>query len=95
LLLADGVNTGSGAHQASSLMGIEDLFQWQGPYVDHSPPYRAEIQNEWSYTPTPLIGLHSVGGDALTITCFQAQLQVLYNTCKGFAIYKLLYHTHP
>jgi hypothetical protein len=95
LLLPDAVNTSSGAHQASYLMGIEVLFHWPGPYVDHSPPYTPEIQNEWSSTPTPLICLHGVGSDDLTVTCFQAQLQGLYNTRKDFAVYKLSYHTHP
>ena len=79
MILPKGVNTGSGAYQASYLMGIEVLFQWPGPYVHRSPPYRSEIQKEWNYTPTPPICLHGVGGDYF-ITCLQAQLQGFYNS---------------
>jgi len=70
--------------------GYFTAANWPGLYVDHTPPYRAEIQNECSYVPIHPICLHGVGGDYLSVTCFQAQLQGLNNTCKGIAVYKLL-----
>ena len=39
-----------------SLLGIK----WQEHEVDHSPSPSAELKNEWSYTPTSPVGLHSV-----------------------------------
>jgi hypothetical protein len=44
------VQTGSGAHPASSTMGIGDPFPgvkaWPGRDADHSPPSSAEVENE-------------------------------------------------
>jgi len=48
------VQTGSGAHPAY-LMGTGDHsleVKWPGSKTDHSPPFGAEVKNEWSYTYT-------------------------------------------
>jgi hypothetical protein len=33
----------------------------RGCDVDHSPPQRAEVENEWSFSSTPILCLHGVG----------------------------------
>jgi hypothetical protein len=35
--------------------------------VNHSPPSSAKVKNEWSYTPTPAICLHSVDTENFTV----------------------------
>jgi hypothetical protein len=50
------VQTGSGAHPASSPVGTGVSFRgvkWPGLQADHSPPTSAEIKNTWIYTSTP------------------------------------------
>jgi hypothetical protein len=51
------VKTGSRAHPASYVMGIEGYFSGRikqpGREADHSPPTSVEIKNTWIYTPTP------------------------------------------
>jgi len=51
------IQTGSGAHPASYLMGTGGSFP--GSEADHSPPSNAEVKDVWSYTSTP-IRLHGV-----------------------------------
>jgi len=34
--------------------------------IVHSPPCSAEVKNEWRYTSTPPVSLHSVDSDKLT-----------------------------
>jgi hypothetical protein len=49
------VQTGSGAHLASYLMGTRVSFpRGKGPWrrADHSPPTNTEVKNAWSYTST-------------------------------------------
>jgi hypothetical protein len=61
-----GSNRGSGKKlTSSSAVGLHSqlLSRYRGPFlgvkrpglgVDHSPPSRAEVKNEWSYTSIPL-----------------------------------------
>jgi len=50
--------------------GYWRLKQWGLVRVDHSPPSRAEVMNEWSYTcnPPPAICLNGVDGDIFTLS---------------------------
>ena len=41
-----------------------------GVVVSHSPPYTAEVKNEWSYTSTPSICLHGVDRTTLPFNLF-------------------------
>jgi hypothetical protein len=36
--------------------------------VDHSPPSRAEVKNEWRYTPIPAICLYAMDRDNFAFT---------------------------
>jgi hypothetical protein len=48
------IQTGSEAHPASSPSGAEGSFP--GGKADHSPPFTAEVKNEWRYTfPSPCV----------------------------------------
>jgi len=52
------IQTGSGAHPASYSIDTVVPFQevnWPGLEVNHSPPYCAEVKNEWSYISTPFM----------------------------------------
>jgi hypothetical protein len=49
------VQTGSGAHRASCLMGTGGKAS--GDDVNHSPPSRAKFRNDWRYTSTPYMPL--------------------------------------
>jgi hypothetical protein len=54
--LHHGVQTGSGVHLASYLMGTAGSFpavKRPGREADNSPPSSAEIENAWNYTSTP------------------------------------------
>lgn len=44
-----------------------------GHYVNHSPPYTAEVKNEWSNTSTPPICLHDLNrnNSILTFMCLR------------------------
>jgi hypothetical protein len=56
------VQTGSGAHQASCLMGtgaLSPVLKRPGRDSDQSPPPSAEVENTWRYTSTS-IRLHGV-----------------------------------
>jgi hypothetical protein len=46
--LLQNVQTGSGTHQAFSLMGT--AVMWPGREAQHLPPSSAEVKNEWSCT---------------------------------------------
>jgi hypothetical protein len=49
------VQTGSGAHPTSYLMGTGSSFpgvKWPGRKADHSPPTSAEVKKIWIYTST-------------------------------------------
>jgi len=55
--------TGSGAHPASYPMDTANSFtEIKRPEreADHSPTFRAEGKNVWSYTSNPPIRLHGV-----------------------------------
>jgi hypothetical protein len=61
--LCHGVQTGSGAYQASYPMCKTVISAWvkrPGREADHSPPSSVEVKNAWSYTSTPSICLHDV-----------------------------------
>jgi len=45
------IRTGCEAHPASWVDG--GVWKWQGHETDHSPPYSAEIKNQWSFTSPP------------------------------------------
>jgi hypothetical protein len=50
------VQTGSGVHATSSLMGTGGSFpgvKWPGREADHSPAGSAEVKKMWIYTSTP------------------------------------------
>jgi hypothetical protein len=50
------VQNGSGSHPTSYPMGTRGSFpglKRPRREADHSPPYSAEVKNEWSYTSTP------------------------------------------
>jgi hypothetical protein len=56
------VQTGSGAHPASCSMGnggSSSRTKRPGRESEHSPTFKAEINNEWSHTSTPPIRPHS------------------------------------
>jgi hypothetical protein len=60
--------------------GYEDAFAgWKRPGrdVDHSPPSSAEVKNEYSCTPAPVICLHGVGRD------FNFQIQTALGAVCG------------
>jgi hypothetical protein len=52
------VQTGPGAHPISCTMGIGSFpgVKRPGRVADHPPSPRAEVENEYSYTPTPPLG---------------------------------------
>jgi hypothetical protein len=52
------VQTDLGAHPASCTMGTGSFpgIKRQGRGVEHPPPPSAEVENEYSYTFTPLLG---------------------------------------
>jgi hypothetical protein len=57
------VQTGYGAQPASYSSGngiISQALTRPEREVDHSPPYSAEVKNEWGYTSTSSICLHEV-----------------------------------
>jgi hypothetical protein len=58
------VQTGSGTHPASYLMGTGGVLylgvKRPEREADHSPPSGAEVNNAWSYTSTPPMRLHGV-----------------------------------
>jgi hypothetical protein len=53
------VQTDPGAHPASCTMGTGYFpgVKRPGRGADHPPPPSAEVENEWSYTSTPPLGL--------------------------------------
>lgn len=64
------VQTGSGTHPASYSIGTRFFpggkADGGGGDVEYSPPSSAEVKNDWRYTDTPLIRLHSVGMNNFT-----------------------------
>jgi hypothetical protein len=52
-------------------------------YVDHPPPPKAEVKNEWSYTSTPPIHLHGVDRNNFTLIPFSYTPNLCY--CLGVA----------
>jgi len=48
------VQNGFGAHPATKHRVLNRGVKRSGLGVDHSPPFTAEIKNEWSYTSAPL-----------------------------------------
>lgn len=61
--------TSSGAYPASPIQRVLKLFpgvKQPGHEGDHSPPFGAEVKNEYSYTSTLAICLHGVDRDNFT-----------------------------
>jgi hypothetical protein len=56
------VQTGPGAHLATSTMGTESFpgVKRPGRDADHPPSFSAEIKKEYSYTSTPPLGLRDL-----------------------------------
>jgi len=57
------LQTGSVVHSASYPMGMSSLLpggKETEREANHSPPYSAEVKNEWSYASSTPILLHSV-----------------------------------
>ena len=57
------------AHTASYSMGTVVSYPGinrPGREVNHSPPFSAEVKNEWSCDSTPALCLHGVDRDNLT-----------------------------
>ena len=66
-LFPQNVQTGSGAHQVSVFNGYRGL-EGLGRATDHTSPYIAEFENEWSSTSTLPICLHMVHRNNYTAT---------------------------
>jgi hypothetical protein len=75
-------------------MGTEALFQrqsdWDLMLTSHFHiGLRLRTSGAIHLLPLYAFVLHGVGGNYFSITCFQAQIQGLYNNCKCIAVYKL------
>jgi hypothetical protein len=71
LSLLQNVQTVSGAHRVSYSMSTGVLSpgaKRPGREVNHSPPSSAEVKNEWSYSSSPSIRLHSMDRDNFALT---------------------------
>jgi len=67
----------SGAHPTSYLMGARVFFpgaKLPDRDFDHSPPYCAEVKNEWRYTSALLIRLHDLEREKFTSYLLQDRL---------------------
>ena len=62
------IQTGSGAQPASYSVGIRfvHLVNSEVHEVNHLPSSSVKVKNEWSYTSTPPIRLHSVDRESFT-----------------------------
>ena len=66
--LLQSVQTGPGATSVRIQWVLVSFSVGQNGWrcdVDHSPPFKAEVKNEWSCTSAPLICLHGVDRDVL------------------------------
>jgi len=73
--LPQNVQTGCWAHQASYSV-CTGLFP-VGSDVDHSPPYTAEVEDEWGCTSSPPISLNCMNGDNFTFYVHQHRMRIL------------------
>jgi hypothetical protein len=50
--------------------GVSPKLQWPRCESDHSPPSSTKVKNEWCYTPSPPICLHSTDRDNFSLIVF-------------------------
>ena len=76
--------TGSGAHRTGSgtqtssyetgTLAYFPIIMQPRRGVDNSPPTKAEVKNQWSYTSTPRICFNGMGTDNFTFTLFKVSV---------------------
>jgi hypothetical protein len=82
------VQIGPGAHPASCKMDTE--FLSRGESVDHPPPPKTTLKKEYSYTSTPVLGLHGLlQGEIHLSSCAisDVYLFVLSFVCLFFGLF--------
>jgi len=86
------VRPSSGAHQTSYSMGTGFFSGVKRPkrFVDHCPPYSAEVKNEWSYTSIPVLCLHDVDSHGFTFV-YSDIYPTACNDTQFINFWKLLY----
>jgi hypothetical protein len=98
--LLQNAENGCGAHPSFYSMGTGFFpgLKRPGSEVDQSPPYSAEVKNEWSYTSSPPISFHDVDREKLYVyelfSRFSFRNSVwVYYTCSS-RLFNLLFDTH-